>query len=47
MLDPLRRPAVGEAAGKAIDQPNRPVARRQQKSAGICGERAAIKAGHH
>jgi hypothetical protein len=35
MLDQLRRPAVGEAPGKAIDQPDGPVGLPQQKGAGI------------
>jgi len=47
MLDQLRRPAVGKAASKAIDQPNGLVARPQQQSTGIRSDLAAIKAGHH
>ena len=47
VLDPLRRPAVGETASKAIDQLNRPVARPQQKGTGIRGDLTAIKRAHH
>jgi hypothetical protein len=35
VLDQLRRPAVGETASKAIDQPGRTVRRRQQQGTGI------------
>jgi len=46
-LDQLRRPAVGETASKAIDQPDRTVRRRQQEATGIRGDLTAIKRAHH
>jgi hypothetical protein len=45
--DLLRRPAVGEATGKAIDQPDCPITCPQQQSAGVRSDLAAIKCGHH
>ena len=47
VLDQLRRPAVGETASKAIDQPDRTVRRRQQQGTGIRGDLTAIKRAHH
>jgi hypothetical protein len=47
MLNLLRRPAVGEATGKPIDQPNCPIAHAKQQSAGIRSDLAAVKLGHH
>ena len=47
MLDLLRRPAVGEATGNAIDQPNCSITRPQQQRAGIRSDLAAVKCGHH
>ena len=39
VLDQFRRAAVGEAAGEAIDQPDRTVGRPEQQGAGIRGDR--------
>ena len=47
VLDQLRRAAVSETLGKSIDQPDRPVRRPQQQGAGIRGDLAAVKPGHH
>ena len=47
VLDQLGRPAVGKTPGKSLDQPDRPVRRAQQQSAGIRGDLAAVKGGHH
>jgi hypothetical protein len=47
VLDLLRRPAVGEATGKPVDQSNRPVAGPQKQGAGIRSDLAAVKRGHH
>jgi hypothetical protein len=47
VLHQVRRPAVGKTLGKAPDQPDRPVGRSQQQTAGIRGDLATVKGGHH
>ena len=47
VLDQLLRPAVAEASGKPRDQADRPVGCAQQQTAGVRGELAAVKRGHH
>ena len=47
MLDQLGRAVIGEAAGKPLDQPDRPVGGAQQQRPGIRGDRAAVKRRHH
>ena len=44
---PLRRPAVDEAGREALDEPDRPVGRPEQKPARVRGDRAAIEIRHH
>ena len=43
VLDQLRPRGVGEAAGKPLDQPDRPVGRAQQQRTGIRGHLAAVE----
>ena len=47
VLDQLGRPAVAKTPGKSPDQPDRPVGRSQQQPAGVRGDLAAVKTGHH
>ena len=47
VLDQLRRAVVGEAAGKTLDQPDRPIGGAEQHRPGIRGHPAAVKPGHH
>jgi hypothetical protein len=47
MFNLLRRPAVGEATGKASNQPNCVIARPEQQSASIRSDLATVKRGHH
>ena len=47
VLDQLRRAVVREAAGKPLDQPDRPVGGAEQHRPSIRGHPAAVKLGHH
>jgi hypothetical protein len=47
MAHPPRHPAVAEAGGEALDQPDGPVGRAQQQRARVRGDRAAAEICHH
>jgi hypothetical protein len=47
VLDPLRVAGIGEASGEAPHQPDGPIRRPEQQSAGIRGDRSTVEAGHH
>jgi hypothetical protein len=47
VLDQLRRAVVGEAAGKTLDQPDRPIGGAEQHRPGIRGHPAAVEPSHH
>jgi hypothetical protein len=47
VLDVRRRALVGEAAGKARHQPDRPVRRAQQQGTGIRRDHPAVERRHH
>jgi hypothetical protein len=40
-------PRVGEAGGKALRQPKRPVGLAQQQGTGVRGDRSTVEARHH
>ena len=47
VLDLRLDPAIGEAAGKPLDQPDRPIGRAEQQCPGIRGDLATVKRGDH
>lgn len=47
VFDQIGRPVIGEAVGKALDQPNMPVGRAEQHRTGFRGHRSTIKRCRH
>jgi hypothetical protein len=47
VFDKIGCPRVGEAGGKALGQPKRPVGLAQQQGTGVRGDRATVEARHH
>jgi hypothetical protein len=47
VLDLPRRPAIIEAVGKPVHEPDRPIGRAEQQPAGIRRDRAAVEGGDH
>ena len=47
VLHQLRATCIGEAGGKPLGQPDRPIGLAEQQGAGVRGDRASVEARHH